>query len=40
MTMLNQKIEPFELPSAQGELHNIADDFGSWQLLVFHRHLG
>ncbi len=30
----------FELNDIYGRTHRLQDDFGHWQLLVFHRHLG
>ena len=30
---------PFSLPDTEGGLHSLEDYFGSWLLLVFHRHL-
>lgn len=31
---------PFELKDTAGQVHHLEEDFGHWQLLVFHRHLG
>lgn len=40
MTLKDRKAPEFQLKDVDGRTHSLADGFGHWQLLVFHRHLG
>ncbi|MFK8111219.1 MAG: hypothetical protein AB8B91_03420 [Rubripirellula sp.] len=37
---IGEAAAPIELVDTAGKTHHLADGFGHWQLLVFHRHLG
>ena len=39
-SMVGRSAVPFELKDTAGTTHELEDNLGRWQLLIFHRHLG